>query len=167
MVIIRKDVETKEIEIQGFRKILKNPKHPDYKELRIYIKNGWIPVDPQDDEIEIKKANRRKQIAKENKARRPKYEEMEKNIQKLNNQDLLNEFKKRKEIKNNYSNVLKWYNEEKIKEQLKKKKQNEDKEETKTGENENDTTPIQNENEQNGVNADTQKNEKGAKAKSK
>lgn len=38
MVITRKDVETKEIEIPGFRKILKDPKHPDYKELKIYIK---------------------------------------------------------------------------------------------------------------------------------
>ena len=78
MVIIKKDLETKEIEIPGFRKILKNPKHPDYKELRIYIKNGWIPIDAEDDEKEIQKAKRRKQIAKENKERRPGYEEMEK-----------------------------------------------------------------------------------------
>ena len=83
MVIIKKDLETKEIEIPGFRKILKNPKHPDYKELRIYIKNGWIPIDAEDDEKEIQKAKRRKQIAKENKERRPGYEEMEKNIKKL------------------------------------------------------------------------------------
>ena len=67
MVIIKKDIETKEIEIPGFRKILKNPKSPDYKELRIYIKNGWIPIDSEDDEREIRKAKRRKQIAKENK----------------------------------------------------------------------------------------------------
>lgn len=113
MVITRKDPETKEIEIPGFRKILKNPKNPDYKELRIYIKNGWIPVDPEDDEREIKKAKRRKQIAKANKERRPKYEEMEKNIQKLdNNQKMLEEFNKKRNIKNNYINVLKWYNEE-------------------------------------------------------
>ena len=56
MVILSKDIETKEIQIEGFRKILKNPRHPDYKELRIYIKKGWIPVDPDDDEREIKKA---------------------------------------------------------------------------------------------------------------
>lgn len=112
MVITKKDIETKEIEIPGFRKILKDPKNADYKELRIYIKNGWIPVDPEDDEREIKKAKRRKQIAKENKERRPKYEEMEKNIEKLNNAEMLDKFNAKKEIKNNYSNVLKWYNEE-------------------------------------------------------
>lgn len=115
MVILRKDLETKEIEIPGFRKILKNPKNPDYKELRIYIKNGWTPIDQEDDEKEIKKAKRRKQIAKENKERRPSYVEMEKNINKLDNKDkqkLLDEFNKKREIKNNYSNVLKWYNKE-------------------------------------------------------
>lgn len=112
MVITKKDIETKEIEIPGFRKILKNPKNPDYKELRIYIKKGWIPVDPEDDEREIKKAKRRKQIAKENKERRPKYIEMEKNIQKLDNKKMLDDFNEKRNIKNNYSNVLKWYNEE-------------------------------------------------------
>lgn len=112
MVIIRKDIETKEIEIQGFREILRNPKHPDYKELKLYTKNGWIPVDPEDDEREIQKAKRRKQIAKENKARRPKYAEMEKNIQKLDNKKMLDEFNAKMKIKNNYNNVLKWYNEE-------------------------------------------------------
>lgn len=117
MVITRKDIETKEIEIPGFRKILKNPKNPDYKELRIYIKNGWIPVDPEDDEREIQKAKRRKQIAKENKARRPKYTEMEKNIKKLlDNKKLdkkvLDDFYTKRDIKNNYSNVLEWYNDE-------------------------------------------------------
>jgi len=112
MVITRKDVETKEIEIPGFRKILKNPKHPDYKELRIYIKNNWIPVDPEDDEREIQKAKKRKKIARENKERRPNYIEMEKNIEKLNNKKLLDEFKTKKEIKHNYMNVLKWYNKE-------------------------------------------------------
>lgn len=117
MVIVRKDIETKEIEIPGFRKILKNPKHPDYKELRIYIKNNWIPVDPEDDEIEIKKAKRRKQIAKENKERRPSYNEMKENMEKLIknkkcSKELLTEFEKRKSIKNNYNNVLIWYNKE-------------------------------------------------------
>lgn len=112
MVIISKDLETKEIEIPGFRKILKNPKHPDYKELRIYIKNGWIPVDAEDDEKEIQKAKKRKQISKENKERRPTYKEMEKNIQKLDNKKMLDEFNQLRSIKNNYINVLKWYNEE-------------------------------------------------------
>lgn len=110
MVITRKDIETKEIEIPGFRKILKNSKDPDYKELRIYIKNGWIPVDPEDDEREIKKAKRRKQIAKKNKERRPKYEEMKKAIENLNDIEMLNEFNKKREIKYNYNNVLNWYN---------------------------------------------------------
>lgn len=112
MVIIKKDVENKEIEIPGFRKILKNPKHPDYKELRIYIKNGWIPIDREDDEKEIQKAKKRKQIARENKQRRPTYKEMEKNIQKLDNKKMLDEFKQLTSIKNNYSKVVKWYNEE-------------------------------------------------------
>ncbi len=112
MVIISKDTETKEIEIIGFRKILNNPKDPDYKELRIYIKNGWIPIDPEDDEKELQKAKRKKKLAKENKERRPKYEEMEKNIIKLNNKKLLDEFKEKKSIKYNYINVLKWYNKE-------------------------------------------------------
>ena len=112
MIIIRKDIETKEIEIQGFREILKNPKNPDYKELRIYIKNGWIPIDPEDDERQIEKAKKRKQIAKENKKRRPTYEAMEENIRKSKNQKILDDFIAKKSIKNNYSNVLKWYNEE-------------------------------------------------------
>lgn len=117
MVILKKDFETKEIEIPGFRKILKNTKHPDYKELRVYIKNGWIPIDPEDDDKEIQKAKKRKQVARDNKARRPKYIEMEKNLQKqINNKKLdpkiLEEFKERKGIKNNYQKVLKWYNEE-------------------------------------------------------
>lgn len=112
MVITKKDIETKEIEIPGFRKILKNPKHPDYKELRIYIKNGWIPVDPEDDQKEIQKAKRRKQIAKENKERRPSYDEMEKSIKKLDNKTMLDNFNAKKNIKYNYSNVLKWYNKE-------------------------------------------------------
>lgn len=112
MVITRKDIETKEIEIPGFRKILRNPKDPDYKELRIYIKNGWIPVDPEDDEKEIQKAKRRKKIAKESKERRPRYVEMEKNIKELNNKKLLDEFNDIRSIKNNYSNVLKWYDKE-------------------------------------------------------
>ena len=107
MVILKKDFETKEIEIPGFRKILKNTKHPDYKELRVYIKNGWIPIDPEDDDKEIQKAKKRKQVARDNKARRPKYIEMEKNLQKqINNKKLdpkiLEEFKERKGIKNNY-----------------------------------------------------------------
>lgn len=115
MVIVRKDIETKEIEIPGFRKILKNPKHPDYKELKIYIKNGWIPVDPEDDEKEIEKAKKRKQVVKANKARRPKYIEMEKNLQKLLNDKKLTEenltnFKNERNKKNNYANVLKCYN---------------------------------------------------------
>lgn len=112
MVITRKDIETKEIEIPGFRKILKDPKHPDYKELKIYIARGFIPVDPEDDERELQKAKKRKKIAKENKERRPSYDVMEKNIEKLNDKKMLDEFKARKNIKNNYNNVLKWYNKE-------------------------------------------------------
>ena len=117
MVIIKKDLETKEIEIPGFRKILKNPKNPDYKELRIYIKNGWIPVDAEDDEKEIQKAKKRKQISKENKEPRPAYQEMEKNILKIDNKKMLDEFNQLRNIKNNYINVLKWYNEEMAKPQ--------------------------------------------------
>lgn len=112
MVITRKDIETKEIEIPGFRKILKNPKHPDYKELKIYIKKGYIPVDPEDDQRELQKAKKRKLNAKKNKERRPSYAEMEKTIQKLDNKKMLDEFYSRRNIKNNYNNVLKWYNEE-------------------------------------------------------
>ena len=112
VVITRKDIETKEIEVPGFRKILKNPKHPDYKELKIYIARGFIPVDPEDDERELQKAKKRKKIAKENKERRPSYDVMEKNIEKLNDKKMLDEFKARKNIKNNYNNVLKWYNKE-------------------------------------------------------
>ena len=112
MVIGKKDLETREVEIPGFRKILNNPKHRDYKELKIYIKRGWIPIDPEDDEKELQKAKRRKKIAKENKERRPKYEEMEKNIQKLNDKKMLEEFNAKRNIKNNYSNVLRWYNKE-------------------------------------------------------
>lgn len=111
MVILRKDIETKEIEIPDFRKILKNPKNPDYKELRIYIKNGWIPVDSEDDKRELQKAKKRKQNAIKNKERRPSYAVIENNIIKLDNKQMLEEFYKRKEIKNNYNNVLKWYNE--------------------------------------------------------
>ena len=110
MVITRKDIETKEIEVPGFRKILKNPKHPDYKELKIYIKNKWIPVDPEDDERELQKAKKRKLNAKKNKERRPSYAEMEKTIQKLDNKKMLDEFNALKKIPNNYNNVLKWYN---------------------------------------------------------
>lgn len=112
MVITRKDFETKEIEVPGFRKILKDQKNADYKELKIYIKQGWIPVDPEDDERELQKAKKRKKIAKENKERRPSYDVMEKNIEKLNDKKMLDEFKARKNIKNNYNNVLKWYNKE-------------------------------------------------------
>ncbi len=112
MIIKSKDLETKEIEIQGFRKILKNPKHPDYKELRIYIQKGWIPIDPEDDERELQKAKRKKQLAKENKERRPSYEIMEKTIKKLDNKKLLEDFEQLKSIKNNYSEVVKWYNRE-------------------------------------------------------
>lgn len=112
MVITRKDVETKEIEIPGFRKILKNPKHPDYKELKIYIKKGYIPIDLEDDERELQKAKKRKLNAKKNKERRPSYAEMEKKIQKLDNKKMLDEFNALKGIKNNYNNVLKWYNKE-------------------------------------------------------
>lgn len=112
MVITRKDIETKEIEIPGFRKILKNPKHPDYKELKIYITKGYIPVDPEDDQRELQKAKKRKLNAKKNKERRPSYDVMEKTIQKLDNKKMLDEFYSRRNIKNNYNNVLKWYNEE-------------------------------------------------------
>lgn len=109
MVILSKDIETKEIEIPGFRKILKNPKNPDYKELRIYIKNGWIPVDREDDEKEKAKMKKKRDNAKQNKERRPKYIDMEKNIKKLSNDSLLKEFTELKNIKGNYNNVLKWY----------------------------------------------------------
>lgn len=112
MVILSKDIETKEIEIEGFRKILKNPRHPDYKELRIYIKKGWIPVDPADDKIQLEKAKKRKKIAKENKERRPSYCEMEETINKLNDKKMLDTFKEKSSIKYNYNNVLKWYHEE-------------------------------------------------------
>lgn len=112
MVILKKDIETKEIEIPDFRKILKNPKNTDYKELRIYIKNGWIPVDPEDDKRELQKAKKKKQNAIKNKERRPSYTVIENNIIKLDNTQMLEEFYKRKEIKNNYNNVLKWYNEQ-------------------------------------------------------
>lgn len=112
MVIVRKDIETKEIEIPGFRKILRNPKNPDYKELKIYIKQGWIPVDLEDDERELQKAKKRKINAKKNKERRPSYDEMEKIIQKLDNKVMLDNFNSKRNIKNNYNNVLKWYNKE-------------------------------------------------------
>lgn len=120
MVITRKDMETKEIEVPGFRKILRNTKNPDYKELKIYIKNGWIPVDPEDDERELQKAKKRKINAKKNKERRPNYDKMEEKIKKLkDSQKILEEFYKRKAIKNNYINVLKWYNDEMKKKQNK------------------------------------------------
>lgn len=120
MVITRKDMETKEIEVPGFRKILRNTKKPDYKELKIYIKNGWIPVDPEDDERELQKAKKRKINAKKNKERRPNYDKMEEKIKKLkDSQKILEEFYKRKAIKNNYINVLKWYNDEMKKKQNK------------------------------------------------
>lgn len=120
MVITRKDMETKEIEVPGFRKILRNTKNPDYKELKIYIKNGWIPVDSEDDERELQKAKKRKLNAKKNKERRPNYDKMEEKIKKLkDSQKILEEFYKRKAIKNNYNNVLKWYNEEMKKKQNK------------------------------------------------
>lgn len=120
MVITRKDMETKEIEVPGFRKILRNTKNPDYKELKIYIKNGWIPVDPEDDERELQKAKKRKLNAKKNKERRPNYDKMEEKIKKLkDSQKILEEFYKRKAIKNNYNNVLKWYNDEMKKKQNK------------------------------------------------
>lgn len=115
MVILSKDFETKEIGILGFRKILKDQTHPDYKELKLYIKNGWIPVDPEDDEKELQKARKRRQLTKENKARRPKYETMQTKIEdlikekKLKEKDLT-DFKALIEIKNNYKNVLEWYN---------------------------------------------------------
>lgn len=112
MVINKKDFETKEIEIPGFRKILRNTKNPDYKELKIYIKQGWIPIDPEDDEKELQKAKKRKINAKKNKERRPSYDVMENNIQNLNDKKMLDEFKARRNIKNNYNNVLKWYNDE-------------------------------------------------------
>lgn len=113
-------METKEIEVPGFRKILRNTKNPDYKELKIYIKNGWIPVDPEDDERELQKAKKRKLNAKKNKERRPNYDKMEEKIKKLkDSQKILEEFYKRKAIKNNYNNVLKWYNDEMKKKQNK------------------------------------------------
>lgn len=115
MVILSKDFETKEIGILGFRKILKDQTHPDYKELKLYIKNGWIPVDPEDDEKELQKARRRRQLTKDNKARRPKYDTMEAKIKdlikekKLKDKDLT-DFIALKGTKNNYKNVLSWYN---------------------------------------------------------
>ena len=116
MVIVRKDYETKEIEIQGFRKILNNPKHPSNKEIKMYIKQGWIIIDTEDDAREVQKAKKKKQIAKENKERRPSYKVMEEKLTDLINENNLEKkeldsFKTIRDIKNNYKNVLKWYNE--------------------------------------------------------
>lgn len=115
MVILRRDYETKEIEIPGFRKILNNPKHPDHKTLKNYTKNGWIPVDHEEEERELEKAKKRKQTAKENKARKPSYVVMEEKLTDLINENKLDKkeldnFKAVRDIKNNYNNVLKWYN---------------------------------------------------------
>lgn len=112
MVILSKDIETKEIEIPGFRKILNNPKSPDYKELRIYIKNGWIPVDREDDEKEKAKMKKKRDNAKQNKSRRPTYEVMEskiKDLKYLSKKEKLKEFLDKKSMKGNYNNVLNWY----------------------------------------------------------
>lgn len=122
MIIINKDFETKEIEVRGFREILRNPKHKDYKELRVYIKNGWIPIDTEDNEKEIERDKRRKQRAIDNKKRKPKYDNMEDKIKKLNNKTMLDTFYSKKQIKGNYNNVLKWYNEEMKKIQDKEEK---------------------------------------------
>lgn len=115
MVILRKNYETREIEIPGFRKILNNPKHPDYRELKMYIKKGWIPVDTEDDAKELQKAKKKKQVAKRNKELKPSYVEMERNLTNLTNNNKLDKkeldnFKQKKDIKYNYQNVLNWYN---------------------------------------------------------
>lgn len=115
MVIVRRDYETKEIEIPGFRKILNNPKHPDHKTLKNYTKNGWIPVDHEDEERELEKAKKKKQKAKENRERRPSYKVMEEKLTDLINDNKLDKkeldnFKAVRDIKNNYNNVLNWYN---------------------------------------------------------
>lgn len=136
MVIIKKDIETKEIEIKGFRKILRNPKHPDYKELRIYIKNGWTPIDPEDDEKEIKKAKRREQAIKKTKENKPKYDVMKENIEKLINnnkigKEVLTTFLKRKNDKIKYNDNLQWYNDLKIAEKIKELEDEKKQKETK------------------------------------
>ena len=116
MVIVKKDYETKEIEIQGFRNILKDQKHPDYKELKMYMKKGWIPVDTEDDAKQIEKAQKRKKNARESQARKPSYEKMESKIKelikekKLSN-ETLDKFYADKKRKYNYNNVLNWYKE--------------------------------------------------------
>lgn len=116
MVIVRRDFETKEIEIRGFRKILQDPKHPNRKEVTMYMKNGWIITDSEDDEKELLKDKKRKQTLKENKARRPSYKEIEKSLNKLLKdkkieQEVLNSFNSQIKIKGSYISVLKWYNE--------------------------------------------------------
>lgn len=116
MVILSKNFETKEIEIQGFRKILNNPKHPDYREIKMYIKQGWILVDTEDDAKELQKAKKRKQTAKKNKESRPKYDVMEQTLQELLNEkkiteEAYNNFMALRNIKNNYKNALSEYKE--------------------------------------------------------
>lgn len=128
MVILRKDYETKEIEIQGFRKILNDPKHPNNKEVKMYIKQGWIVIDTEDDAKELEKAKQRKQIIKKTKENKPKYDVMKDNIEKLidNNKlskEVLTTFLKRREDKIKYNDNLKWYNDLKIAEKLKELEQ--------------------------------------------
>ena len=115
MVILRRDYETKEIEIPGFRKILNNPKHPDHKTLKNYTKNGWIPVDHEDEERELEKAKKKKQKAKENRERRPSYKVMEEKLTDLINENKLDKkeldnFKAVRDIKNNYNDKSRFPN---------------------------------------------------------
>lgn len=136
MVILRKDYETKEIEIPGFRKILNDPKHPNNKEVKMYMKQGWIVIDTEDDAKELEKAKQRKKTIKKTKENKPKYDVMKENIEKLidNNKlskEVLTTFLKRREDKIKYNENLKWYNDlniaEKIKELEEEKKQKETK----------------------------------------
>lgn len=126
MVILSKNFETKEIEIQGFRKIINNPKHPDYREARMYIKQGWILVDTEDDAKELQKAKKRKQSAKKNKESRPKYVVMEQTLNDLLKENKISKedfdaFMKERKEKNNYKNALSKYND--IMDEVKKKEE--------------------------------------------
>lgn len=136
MVILRKDYETKEIEIPGFRKILNNPKHPNNKEVKMYMKQGWIVIDTEDDAKELEKAKQRKKTIKKTKENKPKYDVMKENIEKLidNNKlskEVLTTFLKRREDKIKYNENLKWYNDLKIAEKIKELEEEKKQKETK------------------------------------
>lgn len=136
MVILRKDYETKEIEIPGFRKILNDPKHPNNKEVKMYMKQGWIVIDTEDDAKELEKAKQRKKTIKKTKENKPKYDVMKENIEKLidNNKlskEVLTTFLKRREDKIKYNENLKWYNDLKIAEKIKELEEEKKQKETK------------------------------------